>query len=485
MAATNPSLEGLGLDPEDLNLGLHPKQFLALQSPATEILFGGAKGGGKSHLMRVAAICWAHLIDGLQVYLFRRTSPDLLRNHMNGPGSFPSLLSHWMRVRDVSYDGSKGHWKFRNGSRILLCHCQHTKDMHDYQGAEMHVLMIDQLEQWEKEVYEFLRGQVRLGGLRVPSDLKGLFPRVLVSANPGGIGHNWVKEGFVSLAPEFALTRMLPEKGGMLRQYIPSLLEDNPTMLENDPTYEDRLSGMGSPAMVKALRWGIWDIVAGGAIDDVWDPSFHVIPPFRIPKNWQVERALDWGSSRPFSVGWWARSDGSEVMTAKGMRSFYPGSKIRVAEFYGWNGEANEGCRMIPAEVARKILEIENFLSYKHQIRPGPADASIFDSDRSIADDMLRVGVRWTMADKRPGSREAGLLKLRTMLKAGLQSPMEEPGLFVFDTCRHFIRTIPVLPRDERKPDDVNTSAEDHVYDETRYEIMTPPRVDVVEQVVI
>ncbi len=223
--------------------------------------------------------------------------------------------------------------------------------------------------------------------------------------------------------------------------------------------------------------------MAGGAVDDVWDPSVHVIPPFRIPRNWYVARALDWGSSRPFSVGWWATADGTEVPTAQGMRSFYPGTKIRVAELYGWNGEADTGCKMIPAEVARKIVEVERFLPYP--VHPGPADASIFDSDVSIADDMARVGVRWFPADKRPGSREAGLLRLRGMLKASLQRPMEEPGMFSFDTCRHFIRTIPILPRDERRLDDVDSKAEDHAYDETRYEIMTPLRIDRVEQVVI
>lgn len=486
-----------------IDLRLHPKQSFAFQSEATEILFGGAKGGGKSHLSRAAAIIWASDIPGLQVYLFRRISPDLWRNHMMGPGSFFSLLSDWRKEGWVTFNGSKNYWDFWNGSQIHLCHCQYDTDMNNYQGAEIHVLMIDQLEQWSKEVYKFLRAQVRIGGLQVPEQYRGRFPRILNSANPGGVGHNWVKGDFVDIAPMGRITRMPPEEGGMKRQYILSLLEDNPTMLKNDPEYEHRLAGSGSASMVKALRWGIWDIVAGGAIDDVWVPGIHVIPPFRIPDNWTVSRSFDWGSSKPFSVGWWAKADGSQVYIGNKVMTFYPGTRIRVAEWYGWNGkDPDVGCKMIAPEIARGIMEIERFLPFKNQIRPGPADASIYDSDSTIASDMARVGVRWIPADKRPGSRATGLERLRTMLKACMEvdqatgkpimdgqtglpipkSPMEEPGLFVFETCRHFIRTVPVLPRDPKKVDDVDSKAEDHVYDDTRYEIMTPIQIDIVEQ---
>lgn len=492
----------------DIDLRLHPKQSFAFQSQATEILFGGAKGGGKSHLMRAAPIVWAADIPGLQVYLFRRISPDLWRNHMVGPSSFFALLAPWLKSSHVSFNGGKNYWQFWNGSQIHLCHCQHDTDMNNYQGAEIHVLLIDQLEQWSRDVYKFLRAQVRIGGLQVPEQYRGLFPRILNSANPGGVGHNWVKSDFVDIAPMGCISQMRPEDGGMKRQYILSLLEDNPTMLANDPEYEHRLSGSGSAAMVKALRWGIWDIVAGGAIDDRWFPGIHIIQPFRIPHTWRVSRAFDWGSSKPFSVGWWATADGSQAAVGRNpdggprTRTFFPGTRIRLAEYYGWNGkDPDVGCKMIAPEIARKIMEIEKFLPFRGQIRPGPADASIFDSDCTIAADMARVGVRWEEADKRPGSRATGLERLRTMLAACVEmdpvtnlpmvdargmavpkSPMEEPGLFVFDTCRHFIRTVPTLPRDPKKLDDVDTNAEDHVYDETRYEIMTPVQVTSVQQ---
>lgn len=128
---------------------------------------------------------------------------------------------------------------------------------------------------------------------------------------------------------------------------------------------------------------------------------------------------------------------------------------------------------MLAVEIARKILEIERSLPYT--VHPGPADTSIFDAENGvcIADDMARVGVSWARADKSPGSRVTGLERIRRYLKASLKYPMEEPGLFVFDSCRHFIRTIPSLPRDEKRSDDVDTNAEDHIYDATRYRVMS------------
>jgi hypothetical protein len=105
----------------------------------------------------------------------------------------------------------------------------------------------------------------------------------------------------------------------------------------------------------------------------------------------------------------------------------------------------------------------------------GPADSSIFtvEDGHCIADEMTTAGIAWTTANKSPGSRKAGWEKIRRMLKASSQRPMEEPGLLVFDTCRHFIRTVPVLPRDPKDEDDVDTDAEDHIGDAARHRLVT------------
>ncbi len=469
---------------------LHPKQRQAFATPATEVLYGGAAGGGKSHLFRRAAIQWCQWVPGLQVYLFRREFNDLFKNHMESSGGFPAMLQAEVQRGDCRILWGDKQIRWKNGSVIHLCHCQHEKDVYGYQGAEIHVLMIDELTQWTEKMYRFLRGRVRLGGLKVPAWIKGLFPRILTGANPGGIGHNWVKATFVDPVPEATIWETPKTEAGMQRQFVRALLEDNPTMAANDPDYEFRLEGLGNKELVRAMRQGDWDIVAGGFFDDVWDRTKHVLKPFAIPASWRVDRSFDWGSSKPFSVGWWAESDGSRVEVAKGVfRTFPRGSLIRIAEWYGWNGTPDTGCKMQSSQVAKGIKEREALFRARGlrgepvpmRVLPGPADSAIYDVDdtesRSIAETMRVNGVTWVEADKRPGSRKNGWELMREMLQESAKPNPEGPGLWVFDTCTHFTRTVPVLPRDERNPDDVNSKAEDHVGDEARYRVLALSRV--------
>jgi len=461
----------------NLDLDLHPKQGEAFLSPATEILYGGAAGGGKSHLMRVAAIAWCAAVPGLQVYLFRRTFPDLMKNHMNGPGSLPMLLARWITAGLAKVNRSDNFISFFNGSKIFLCHCQYESSVTKYQGAEMHVLLIDELTHFSRTTYTFLRSRVRLGGLFIPDEHKDRFPRIILGSNPGGIGHNWVKADFVDPAPALEIRKMPKIEGGMLRQFVPARVEDNPTLMRNDPGYLERLEGLGDPGLVRAMRRGEWDIVAGGLFDDLWNPECHVLKSFQVPDTWRIDRSFDWGSSRPFSVGWWAESDGSEFRLADGSnRTFQRGTLIRIGEWYGWNGRPNEGCRALASDIAKGILEKE--IDMNVSVHPGPADSSIFDAvnGNSIGDEMAKHGVRWVPADKSPGTRKAGWEMMRKMLKAASERRPESPGLYVFDTCRHFIRTVPTLPRYSRDPDDADTNAEDHVADEVRYRVLNKRR---------
>ena len=161
------------------------------------------------------------------------------------------------------------------------------------------------------------------------------------------------------------------------------------------------------------------------------------------------------------------------------------GDIFRIGEWYGWTGRANEGVTMLATDVAKGIVERELMWGLHGRVHGGPADSSIYDVENgmSIGIDMQRPirigtqmhpGVQWTRADKRPGSRKAGWETMRAMMRAAhpvRNGIRESPGLYVMDHCDQFIRTVPVLPRDERDMDDVDTDAEDHIGDEARYRV--------------
>ncbi|MDP8078347.1 phage terminase large subunit [Phocoenobacter skyensis] len=465
-----------------LNFNLHKQQTKAFLSEANEILYGGAAGGGKSHLMRVVAIMLCSQVDGLQVYLFRRLSDDLYKNHMEGAAGFFTMLSSWFESKLVKFNGSKNYVEFWNGSKIWLSHCQHEKDLIKYQGAEIHVLLIDELTHFTEKQYRFLRGRVRLGGLKVPDNIR--LPLIITGSNPGGVGHNWVKRMFVDFATPLSITRTDKKEGGMLRQYIPAKIEDNPTLLENDPDYIDRLEGLGTPSLIKAMRNGDWNIVAGGALDDVWSNRL-ILPRFKIPKSWRVDRSFDWGSSHPFSVGWWAECDGSEVEING--KTFCPpkGSLIRINEWYGTKqAGSNEGLKLSAKEIAEGIVKREKAMLDSGWIaekpKAGPADNQInnvINSDTpTIAEDMAKKGIKWTKSDKSAGSRVTGLELLRTRMKEANKNYPEEPCIYFMDNCLATISTLPVLPRDSNKIEDIDTKAEDHIYDDIRYRVLAGKR---------
>jgi hypothetical protein len=135
--------------------------------------------------------------------------------------------------------------------------------------------------------------------------------------------------------------------------------------------------------------------------------------------------------------------------------------------------------KLTATDIAQGIKEREAAMGLTGRVRIGPADSSIFDVEngRSIAQDFAKAGIAWEPCVKGPGSRRQGWEQIRKRLKASLKQPMEEPGLFAFNTCRDgYARTVPTMPRDVNKPDDVDDKAEDHAGDETRYEVMTPYR---------
>ena len=420
-----------------------------LACPAQEIFYGGARGGGKSHgiLLDFAKHAYKHggHVNGV---LFRRTYPELEDLQSKAQRIFPFL--------GANYKAGVKTWQFQSGAQLKMRYLQSEDHVNNYLGHEYTWMGFDQLDAWPKQsTVDKLKANLR--------NPHGIPSRMVATGNPAGVGHNWIKARYIDPAPPRTLIR---ENGSATRCFIPATVYDNEVLMKADPDYVSRLKESGADWLVRAWLYGDWDIVAGGMFDDVWKRDIHVIEPFQIPKNWRVDRSFDWGSSAPFSVQWWAESDGSPIDDG---RIWPRGTLFHISEWYGCNGNPNEGIKMLASEIARGILDIERNMGRK--VFAGAADPSIFASSNgtSIGDEMARVGVRWDKADN---SRKAGWEKMRRLMKSSLSERMEEAGLFVFSTCRHFIRTVPSLPRDSRDMEDLDTTAEDHIADACRYRIM-------------
>ena len=428
------------------------KQILFHQSDADEVLYGGAAGGGKSRAVVMDAVgrCLAH--PGTEAYLFRRTYPELKDGLMKEAlRRLPPDLYNWnSQFHDMT---------LINGSILHFRHCRNMDDALTYQGSEFHWLYIDELTHFSLDEYDYLKTR-----LRAVKSL-GIIPRVRCTSNPGGPGHGWVKEYFVNYKPyekhtEEIYSPTLNETEITTVQYIPALVTDNPHMgkkyifeLEKKPE-----------ALRKALLNGDWNVFEGQAFME-WrdDPEHykdrkwtHVIEPFKIPKSWRRWRSFDFGYAKPFSIGWWTQDN--------------DGRMIRYDELYGWNGTPNVGCRWHPPQIAKEIRRIEESRGDFGEIQ-GIADPSIFDDSQgdSIADQMAREGVYFGKGDN---ARIDGKMQLHYRLAFDEEG---YPGLYSFNWCRNFIRIIPTLPYSLKRKEDVDTDAEDHIYDETRYMIQEHP----------
>lgn len=453
---------------------LYAKQQRALVSPANEILYGGAAGGGKSYLARVASIVYSLEVPGLITYLFRRTFKEVLANHVYTPGGYLEMLRKLIEDGDCVFSKSDYSFAFYNGSRIQLAHSQYESDIYTHQGAQIGFLIIDEATHFTPSMVRFIRSRVRLGSMKVPDNWAGKFPRIMYTANPGGVGHHYFKSNFVDFGPD-KVFQAPEDEGSMRREYIPARLVDNKVLMLNDPDYHQRLKGMGDTATVQAMLEGDWESLSSGGFADVWRGRYHVVAPFEIPSTWKIDRGYDYGSSNPAAACWFAESDGEEFIDGDGNEAWVPqGSIFQIGEVYFAN-KRHEGLRLTATEQARRIKQYEQDESLWGRVEPGPADNSIFSSEpghTTVADDMAAMGIKFVRSNKSPGSRVQGVQLLRGRLEAATKRPMEKPGFFVFNTCFHTIRTIPNLENDEKNREDIDSHGEDHLYDVIRYRIL-------------
>lgn len=466
-----------------------------LNCQAFEVLYEGTRGPGKTDTLIMDFAQHTGKDDRIDKtqpqwkgwgaewrgILFRQTYPQLAdvikKTHKWYPTLFPG----------IQFNEGKTTWTWPTGEILRLSFGSREQDYWNYHGHEFTWIGFEELTTWlNPAFYKRMMSCCR-------SPIPDIPKKFRATTNPYGPGHNWVKQRFrLPVAPGKICGRLIveyDEDGNRLpeRMAIHGHIEENKILLTADPEYISRIRQAASnKSQVAAWLHGSWDITSGGMFDDIWDPAVHVLPNFYIPNSWRIDRSFDWGSSRPFSVGWWAESDGSDLRLPNGRWvSTVRGDLYRIAEWYGWTGEPNEGLRMLASDIAKGIIERELSWGIHHRVKPGPADSAIFAAENgvSIAADMLKPvlvdnvkypGVRWLPADKRPGSRKTGWELMRKYLMAAntTQGPRENPGLFVCERCEQFRRTVPVLPRDtDKDPDDVNTNAEDHIADEVRYRV--------------
>lgn len=438
----------------DINLTITKRQRAFIEAQADEVLFGGAAGGGKSYGQLVDALLYALKYAGSKQLILRRTFPELNRSLI--------LVSLAIYPKEAArYNDSIKRWKFINGSVIEFGYCEAEKDVYRYQGAEYDVIRFDELTHFTQTQYSYLISRVR-GVNNFPKMMKS-------STNPGGVGHAWVKERFIDgYTPDKVHTDAL----GRRFLFLPSLVQDNKFLMESDPEYIKRLEQLPEKER-KALLYGDWDIFEGQVFAE-WRndrrgyktrKGSHVIEPFRIPKEWRRFRAFDFGYAKPFAVLWFAVD--------------YDGRAYLYRELYGCTGEPDVGIKWTAQQIAREIRKIEDS-EEKGQHIIGIADPAIWNKtgsqDGSIADMMQAEGVYF---EKGNHDRLAGKMQVHYRLA------MDEEGLpmlYVFETCRNTIRTLPLLQYDDLRPEDVDTKQEDHIFDSIKYFLMAnpiPPRVHV------
>lgn len=430
------------------------KQLQFINCKKKFLAYGGARGGGKSWAVRAKAILLAGKYPGIKILIIRRTFPELTNNHIN-----PMLDQLGKSVR---YNKQDKEFTFPNGSKIKFGYCDADKDVRQYQGAEYDVIFLDEAtqlkEEWIIKIVACNRG------------VNNFLKQVVMTCNPGGVSHAYIKRLFVD---KIYKDTEKPEN----YEFIQALVTDNKALMESQPEYVDELKNL-PPKLRKAWLEGSWDIFEGMYFEEFKnDPEHyddrqwtHVIRAFKPKKNWPIYRSFDWGYRRPFSMGYYTVDTDGVI--------------YRIAEFYGVqrsNGEslANEGVKWSPGKVFSEIQRFENEHPYlEGREITGVADPAIWDAESGIsfAETAMKYGIFFQKGDHK---RIPGWMQCHQRLHFDENG---YPMFYCFDTCKEFIRTIPMLQYDEHKAEDIDTEGEDHIADEWRYFCMSRPLHSELEE---
>ena len=442
--------------------GSGPQRAL-LSCPVFEAFFGGARGGGKTDGVLGEwgqhAGAYGPAAIGLMV---RRVAKQLGETFERARAIFGPL--------GAKFVGSPETGGMRvtmpNGARLTFAHLERDEDAENYQGGSYTRVYVEEAGNFPSIAPILKMMAVLRSGAGVPC-------RIRLTGNPGGPGHQWIKERYIDPAP-LGLKVLTDPETGRERVYIPSRVTDNRYL---GADYVANLRQSGSPELVRAWLQGDWSVVAGAFFPE-WGPR-HVIPAAAVPEDWLRFRAFDWGSARPFSVGWWAVADGRARADAGVLGRLPRGALVHYREWYGSNGKPNTGLRLTTEEVADGIVarEAGETVSY------GVADPAIFAADGgpSMAERFLRRRVVFKPADNARVSR-GGAAGGWDMLRHRLRGLDGVPMLYAMETCTNWIRTLPGLQHDAQRPEDLDSEGEDHAADMGRYACMSRPWLPPVER---
>jgi len=424
-----------------------------LASSEREVLYGGAAGGGKSYATLADPLRSLNHKD-FSGLLVRHTTEELRELIQKSQELYPKAIP------GIKWSERKSQWVTPRGGRIWMSYLDKDQDVMRYQGQAFNYIAFDELTQWSTPfAWNYMRSRLRSSAPEL-----GLYMRA--TTNPGSIGHQWVKKMFIDPSKpnkpfwatdietgdrlEYPKGHTKAGQGLFKRRFIPASLFDNPYLADSGD-YETMLLSMPEHQR-KQLLEGNWDVNEGAAFPE-FNRKVHVVEPYDIPNSWTKFRACDYGYGSWTGVVWFAVSPSEQLVIYR--------------EMYV--------TRVTATDLADMILEEE---SGDGTIRYGVLDSSLWhkrgDTGPSLAEQMIMRGCRWRPSDRSKGSRVSGKNEIHRRLQ--VDEFTEEPQLVFFSTCTNSIAQLPSLPLDKRNPEDVDTNAEDHLYDAIRYGIMTRPR---------
>jgi len=429
-----------------------------LSATEQEVLYGGSAGGGKSYAMVADPVRYLNNPQA-RMLLVRRSTEELRELISVSKELYPKAIPG---IKFMERDKT---WVAPSGATLWMSYLDRDDDVMRYQGQAFNWIGFDELTQWPTPYpWNYMRSRLR------STKASGLPLYMRATSNPGGPGHSWVKKTFIDPGvhnKSFWATDI--ESGNVItwpkghsregeplfkRKFIPATLFDNPYLAE-DGMYEANLLSLPEHQRRQLLE-GDWDINEGAAFPE-FNRNIHVVEPYDIPNSWVKFRACDYGYGSHTGVLWFTVTPAEQLVV---YRELYV-SKITADN------------------LADMILDIED----GEKMRYGVLDSSLWhnrgDTGPSLAEQMIIKGCRWRPSDRSRGSRVAGKNEIHRRLQ--VDEFTEEPRLVFFNTCKHTISQLPAIPLDKNNPEDVDTNAEDHLYDALRYGIMTRPRSNLFD----